>query len=446
MRFLLLLAAITLSCGQSPLLVKPYLQLGDNPADATRMTVVFHSPTPGKFTVTGPNGKAIPALEQKVAATSISEHSIYSAELTGLKPGVEFAYAVALNGQTLFQSKGLARKSASQSSRTVIFGDGGQDNTPQREIAWQTAQAKPDMVFIVGDVVYSRGLVSEYRKKLYPVYNADTDTPNGVSLMRSRLFTVVPGNHDTVTTDTTKYPDAQAYYLYWKQPTNGPSLGDKHQPILQGDYASTFKSSAGPAFPNAANYSFDYGNAHWTMLDGNDYVDWQDPALQKWIADDLAKAGKATWRFIGFHQPGFNSSKAHFSQQQLRWLAPIFEQGGVDIVFSGHVHNYQRSYPLTFAPAGPGAKKGEVEGALNLDKAYAEKGKPNGVIYIVSGAGGAGLYNPEQDQDRATWQPFTKLFVSRTHSFSILDLDGANLLFRQLDGKGQELDRFEIKK
>jgi acid phosphatase type 7 len=249
-----------------------------------------------------------------------------------------------------------------------------------------------------------------------------------------------------VTTDTTKYPDAQAYYFYWKQPRNGPALGDKHQPLLQGNFAAAIRSSAGSAFPNAANYSFDYGNAHWTMLDGNDYVDWQDPALQKWVADDLAKAKNATWRFIGFHQPGFNSSKAHFSQQQLRWLAPTFEKGGVDIVFAGHVHNYQRTYPLTFAPTGPGAKKGEVAGKLDLDKNYAEKGKPNGVIYIVTGAGGAGLYNPEQDQDRSTWQPFTKLFISRTHSFSILDLNGKKLMFRQLDGKGQELDRFEIQK
>jgi acid phosphatase type 7 len=446
MRSLFLLASVALLSGQSPLLVKPYLQLGDNPADASRMTVVFHAAAPGKFTVTGPKGKAIPAVEQKIAATSVAEHFVYSAELTGIKPGAEFPYTVSHDGKVIFQAKGLARKSAGQPSRTVIFGDSGQDNTPQREVAWQTAQAKPDMVFIVGDIVYSRGLVSEYRQKLYPVYNADTDSPNGVGLMRSRLFTGVPGNHDTVTTDTTKYPDAQAYFLYWKQPRNGPALGGKHQPLLQGDHAAAFKTSAGSAFPNAANYSFDYGNAHWTMLDGNDYVDWQDPALQKWVADDLAKAGKATWRFIGFHQPGFNSSKAHFSQQQLRWLAPIFEKGGVDIVFSGHVHNYQRSYPLTFAPSGPGAKKGEVDGAWKLDQAYAEKGRPKGVIYIVTGAGGAGLYNPEQDQNRATWQPFTKLFVSRTHSFSILDLNGKNLLFRQLDGKGQELDRFEIAK
>lgn len=204
MRFLLVLAAVTLSCSQTPLLVKPYLQLGDNPANPARLTVVFHAPSPGKFTVTGPKGETIPAVEQKIAATSVPEHYVYSAELTGLQPGTEFSYDVALDGRTLFQSKGLARKSASQPTRTVIFGDSGQDNAPQREIAWQTAQAKPDMVFIVGDIVYSRGLISEYRKKLYPVYNADTDTPNGVGLMRSRLFTGVPGNHDTVTTDSTK--------------------------------------------------------------------------------------------------------------------------------------------------------------------------------------------------------------------------------------------------
>jgi predicted phosphodiesterase len=446
MRYLLFLAAVTLSCGQSPLLVKPYLQLGDNPADATRMTVVFQTPAAGKFTVTGPTGKPILAREQKIAATSLPEHFVYSAELTGLQPGAEFPYTVSLDGKPLFTAKGVARKSDTQPTRTVIFGDSGQGNAAQREIAWQTAQAKPDMVFIVGDVVYSRGLVSEYRQKLYPVYNADTDTPDAVALMRSRLFTVVPGNHDTVTTDLTKYPDAQAYYLYWNQPRNGPALGNQHQPLLQGDYAATLKASAGSAFPNAANYSFDYGNAHWTMLDGNDYVNWQDPALQQWVAEDLAKASQAAWRFIGFHQPGFNSSKAHFSQQQLRWLAPIFEKGGVDVVFSGHVHNYQRSFPLTFAPTGPGAKKGEVEGTLTLDQAYPDKGQPKGVVYIVTGAGGAGLYNPEQDQDRTTWQPFTKLFVSRTHSLSILDLDGKTLRFRQLDGKGQELDRFEIQK
>ena len=34
----------------------------------------------------------------------------------------------------------------------------------------------------------------------------------------------------------------------------------------------------------------------------------------------------------------------------MRVIAPILEANHVDIVFSGHVHNYQRSFPLTFAP------------------------------------------------------------------------------------------------
>ena len=34
----------------------------------------------------------------------------------------------------------------------------------------------------------------------------------------------------------------------------------------------------------------------------------------------------------------------------MRLLAPMLEAGKVDVVFNGHVHNYQRSYPLRFVP------------------------------------------------------------------------------------------------
>jgi len=51
-----------------------------------------------------------------------------------------------------------------------------------------------------------------------------------------------------------------------------------------------------------------------------------------------------------FHHPGFSSSLDHFEQEQMRLLSPIFEKGKVDVVFNGHVHNYQRSFPMRFAP------------------------------------------------------------------------------------------------
>ena len=60
--------------------------------------------------------------------------------------------------------------------------------------------------------------------------------------------------------------------------------------------------------PRMANFSFNYGNAHWTVLDANATVDWTNRELQEWVANDLAAAKDATWRFVSFHQPGFNSS------------------------------------------------------------------------------------------------------------------------------------------
>jgi len=182
-------------------------------------------------------------------------------------------------------------------------------------------------------------------------------------------------------------------------------------------------------------------------------MDWSNPALREWLNKDLAAAKNSTWRFVAFHQPGFNSSKQHFAEQYMRLLSPIFEAHNVDVVFGGHVHNYQRSFPLTFMPkpqpdgAMVGAK-GEVAGEWKLDKTFGNGGaaKPHGVIYIVSGAGGAELYNPEQQTDPSSWQPFTDKFVSVDHSLSVVDIDGKVLRLRQISDMGKELDSFRISK
>ena len=45
-----------------------------------------------------------------------------------------------------------------------------------------------------------------------------------------------------------------------------------------------FRDASGEAFPRMASFSFDYGNAHWTVLDANATVDWRDYELQAWVA------------------------------------------------------------------------------------------------------------------------------------------------------------------
>jgi hypothetical protein len=171
------------------------------------------------------------------------------------------------------------------------------------------------------------------------------------------------------------------------------------------------------------------------------------------VAKDLAAAKGATWRFVCFHHPGFNSANHHFSQQQMRLMADVFEAGKVDVVFSGHVHNYQRTFPLRFAadrgPDGKMAREGDlVSGKWTLDKTFDGKADttPEGVIYLVTGAGGAGLYDPEQQDKPQTWQGFTDKFISKIHSITVADVEGKTLTIRQVSADGEEVDRFVVTK
>jgi len=465
MRLAAFFLAASLALGQTPevFVEKPYLQLGDSPrlAATESLVLLWHGVYPeagGRWAVeikTAKDSKwramAAPA-STLVDAPGIDKHLVYRVRLAGLIPGGDFTYRVLKDGKTVFEAPARARKAASQPVRFALFGDSSQNTPGQKAIAFQVSQAKPDFVFITGDIVYTSGRISEYRDKYFPIYNADTSAPEtGAPLIRSVPFIAAPGNHDTLLTNFSRFPDSLAYFLYWDQPLNGPKVasGDKTSHQLQGheEAQSAFRKAAESRYPVMANFSFDYGNAHWTVLDSNAYMDWRNPDLQAWLKKDLAAASGATWRFVAFHHPGFNSSHSHFTDQWMRNLSPIFEAAKVDVVFAGHVHNYQRSFPLTFAPVEQSAK-GEVAGPWSLDKDFADgaAAKPRGPIYIVSGGGGAGLYDTPQMNQPESWQAFTNKFISDVHSFSLVEIDGRTFRFRQVSETGKELDSFRIVK
>jgi hypothetical protein len=454
---------------EGPFLVKPYLQLGHVPArgalqllwhaaDADASWSVEYQSAPGR-----PWRTCESLTSRRIAVENVEPHRVYRAALTDLEPGGVFRYVVSKGGQPVFSSDGRAVKSADQPYRFVAFGDCGAGSPEQKPLAHRAFLCRPDFVMIPGDIVYEYGLISEYREKFWPVYNADEPSEAGAPLLRSTLFVAAPGNHDTETRDLDKYPDALAYYLFWDQPINGPlgKEGGPFVPPLKSSEAArkAFAEVAGQAYPRMTNFSFDYGNAHWTIVDSNPYVDWTDPELKAWVANDLAAAKDATWRFVAFHHPGFNSAREHLEQQHMRLLAPVLEAGKVDVVFSGHLHNYQRSYPLRFVPDKQGTllvggRDGKtvrgrvVNGRWTLDKAFDGRTDttPNGVIYIVTGAGGQHLYNPEQQDDPDSWQRFTDKFISTVHSLTVADVEGKTLTIRQLAADGAELDRFTLTK
>ena len=455
-----------------PFLVKPYLQLGHTPAPGSLVLLWHAGDADAAWAVEYRSGaeptwqQASVATARRVAVAGVEPHRVHRAVLSGLEPGGAFHYRVRKGDEIVFSSEGRAPKRMDQAYRFVAFGDCGANTTEQKAIAQRAFQEKPDFVMITGDIVYARGRVSEYRDNFWPVYNADEASPGvGAPLLRSSLFVAAAGNHDIATRDLERFPDGLAYFLYWEQPLNGPpgEEGSAYVPKLSGPDASkqAFLEAAGDAYPRMANFSFDYGNAHWTVIDSNPYVDWTDkraPGLGR--ARPGLRQG-ATWRFVAFHHPGFNSSREHYEQQHMRQLADVFEAGKVDVVFSGHVHNYQRSYPLHFVPGPDGddkpligkdgklITKGQfVPGRWRLDKSYdgVAKTRADGVIYLVTGAGGQHLYNPEQQDDPGSWQSFTHKFISKVHSLTVADVDGPTLTVRQLSADGQELDRFVVTK
>lgn len=382
----------------------------------------------------------------------------YTARVFDLNPGEPFTYRIFKKDRQVFQAASVARKGRKQPYRFAVVGDVGAGTDGQKQVVYQMLKQKPDFLMIPGDIVYLRGLVSEYLERFFPIMNCDSNSPStGAPFMRSVLTMASNGNHDIALanpwegTNLSKFPDALGYFLMFSQPTNGPCrlVNGKNTTRIVGtaEKEIAFVKAAGKRFPTMSNYSFDYGNSHWVVLDGNSYMDWTDKKTRDWVDKDLEKAKSATWKFAAFHQPGFSVDLAHASEQRMRLLSDIFEKHKVDVVFAGHAHCYQRSYPLKFKTDWTkvqGPYHDAIDGTIQLDKKYDGSGKqaPNGVIYIVTGGGGAALYARGASEQSA---PFIHKYVY-AHSFTLCDAIDNSLRISQVSTEGKILDQFTLTK
>ncbi|MBC7805430.1 MAG: metallophosphoesterase [Akkermansiaceae bacterium] len=443
----------------------PYLQLGTNATDPGTLSVVWHTAAASAVSLprwvvetrspAGSGGwkkQVAPIRSNRVAVGSVKPHVVYTAAVNGLVPGEPFDYRVLKSDTPVFAARAnRARPSASQDYRMVLFGDCAEDTAWQKKIAYQTSLLKPDAVLLTGDIVYPHGRASEYRANYFPVYGAEkADPERGAPLLASTLFIGVSGNHDLAYSSLSKYPDGMAYYYYWKQPLNGWG-GDvsAERPPISGD-RTAFEKAAGESFPVGGNFTFDYGNTHFVAIDANYYMNWQSPKMVAGLRKAVTENPSATWRFVVLHVPPFHSSAVHQNEQWMRRLAPLFEETGVDVVWSGHVHNYQRSRPLHFLPSETKTSDGKVDGTFALDTVFDGVGvtKPDGVLYVVTGAGGAALYSKPltSNADSPEAEPFTAKYDATVHSLTELTVRGKTLSVRQVDENGKEVDRWSVTK
>ncbi len=404
-------------------------------------------------------------LKTKIAETfaPIVEREQHYLRYQALLPNLPFdatvGYSVKLGAAVVREGIFKTRASAAMPAHFVIVGDLASNKPEQKSVAYQISLTKPDFLVALGDIVYPGGRALQYMNHFFPVYN-DVATPSakdGAPIMASVPIYPVIGNHDADSQKFPDFPDAYSAFYFFSVPKNGPGEGAWNLPLgKDAKLAAAFRAAAGSEYPAMSDYSFDSGPAHFLVLDANSYTTAALEKLAPWIERDLA-ASKQPWKIVCFHQPAFHTSREHYTEQKMRLLEPIFEKHGVDVVFAGHVHNYQRSKPLKFTPNPPKRDaRGRVNGDFVLDQTFngTTDTTPEGIIHIVTGGGGAKLYSVDLAKTIAAlkkdhggnYQPITDKYVADKNSFSVVDVTPTTFDLRQITLEGKEVDRFRITK
>jgi hypothetical protein len=84
-----------------------------------------------------------------------------------------------------------------------------------------------------------------------------------------------------------------------------------------------------------------------------------DPKQLEWLEKELSSS-KSEWKIAFFHHPLYSSGERHGSELDLRSvIEPLFVKYGVDVVFNGHEHFYERIKPqkgITYFISGAAGK------------------------------------------------------------------------------------------
>jgi acid phosphatase type 7 len=418
------------------------------------------APEPKKVVEEKPKDSATPPAENtgKLPPEREQHYFKYVARLNDLPFDADVRYRVRHANAVIREGSFRTRASAEKPVRLVMVGDLANGRDHQNAIAYRIGEEKPDFLVALGDIAYPGGRVSHYMNFFWKTCN-DVETPHpsrGAPLMASLPVYPVLGNHDVLAKFPT-IPDALGAYYFFHPPQNGPGAGPWASPLGSDKAAvARFHAATRDSYPAIDAYSFDYGPAHIVVLKSNMSGNVDQPKLRQWVETDL-KGSSARWKFVCYHNPAFSSSHQHYTEQSVRGWHPLFEACGVDMVFCGHVHNYQRTRPVKFTlTAAKRDKRGRLDGAFVLDSDFDGKTntRPRGIVHIVAGGGGATLYGPGLEKTALTlkqehgdnYTDFTARMAADRHSFVVVDLTPETFRLRAIDLHGQTFDQFAITK
>jgi predicted phosphodiesterase len=257
------------------------------------------------------------------------------------------------------------------SIRFLVIGDSGTGGGAQKQVAERIAEVHKvfpfEFALMLGDNLYGGESAGDYRRKFEEPYKPllDADVKFFASL----------GNHDD---------PAQRFY----KPFN-----------MNGERYYSFKAPK----PGIGSR----GGARFFALDSNYMAEEQ----LDWLKKELAGSG-SEWKVAFFHHPLYSSGEKHGSNTVLReQIEPLFVEHGVDIVFTGHEHFYERLKPQ------------------------------QGITYFVSGSAAKLRRGNIADNTGMTAKGF-----DQGYAFMIVEIAGDEMHFQTIDSDGKTIDSGIIKR
>jgi predicted phosphodiesterase len=251
----------------------------------------------------------------------------------------------------------LSLPNEDDSVKFAVIGDTGTGGREQYQIAAKLTDIRArfpyEFVVMLGDNMYGGESPSDFVKKFETPYKGILDA--GVK------FYAALGNHDE---------PAQRFY----KPFNMD--GQRYYTVRKGD-------------------------VEFFVLDSTYF----SPAQLEWLKEELSKSD-AKWKIPYMHHPIYSSGERHGSEIDLRALVePLFVEHGVDVVFAGHEHFYERLKPQ------------------------------NGIVYITEG--GSAKLRAGNISNRST---LTEKGFDTDQSFMVVEIVKDQMFFETWSRRGSRVD------
>lgn len=309
--------------------------------------------------------------------------------LEGLEPATEHGYQVILDGVAA-GSPGIFRTSpvSQESFSFIVYGDNRSDAAAYALMVSRMIQHPASFVINTGDMVSDGEDEAQWTEFL----------SIGASLMRDLPLWPTVGNHD--------------------------EHGHEAPPPL----LRLFVTPSDADHPTY--YSFDHAGSHFVVLDSHvatfadpDCVLWieafeecLDASQAAWLEEDLRRAAAdpaVRHVFVAVHMGPYSSKPGRTGWAQMRALLHRLGQGKVRMILSGHDHMYERGMTA------------------------------NGLVYLVTGGGGAPLYETTPEEQSGTYVHRVDVSTT-TYNFAVVRVDGDAIDVVAYDAQGTVIDSFGV--